>query len=478
MKRVLLITPPQTQGGRTLENHTLLWLASFLRRRGHTAKLLHLRGPGFRETLARTMKDFQPEYALVCGRWYTNLYGSIHVASLIRNLCKDTVLGTGGVTASVFHQELIERNIFDFVVRGDAEVPLEKILTGHEAPNTTWHTDGGLRSTPTAYLQRQDDLCGLTLVEPETILEDPGRDLHRENFIWTGKGCRFNCLFCSGAASCQRRLSGRRQAIVRPVGDVVHDIDILTRYSSVIFFDFSDKELEAEYYPAVFSDLAHKDLFCHFAAWSLPARSFVARVSRAFRRVQIDIDVSTMSENLRGMLAAKGWIKPSFGNTQLDELLAYCTRRGNVSVGLYAIAGLPGETEADVEEHLREAQRMVDRHRSVVQFECRPLSVEPGSPLHESPGKWDMELHRHSFDDFLSLGRAAFTCDVPYPYAEFLEKEHLSFPEAVKHPFGVCQRGRSEVEILQQVRRSEAQIRQSLELNRECSQLFETENCA
>ena len=57
--------------------------------------------------------------------WYEHSYGAISMARFCKEALPDAWVVLGGLTASAFAREILERfDAVDFVIRGDAEQPL------------------------------------------------------------------------------------------------------------------------------------------------------------------------------------------------------------------------------------------------------------------------------------------------------------------------------------------------------------------
>ncbi len=67
----------------------------------------------------------QAKMVLIDLHWYEHSYGAINVAEFVKRVLPDVWVVVGGLTASAFASEIIrDYPAVDFVLRGDAEVPL------------------------------------------------------------------------------------------------------------------------------------------------------------------------------------------------------------------------------------------------------------------------------------------------------------------------------------------------------------------
>ena len=78
--------------------------------------------------------------------WLPHAHGAVELARMIKRHHPQTPVMLGGLSASYFHRELIERPEFDFIVRGDStEEPVRQLLHTFafggdfaSIPNLTW----------------------------------------------------------------------------------------------------------------------------------------------------------------------------------------------------------------------------------------------------------------------------------------------------------------------------------------------------
>lgn len=71
---------------------------------------------------------------------------AINTAQLMRNAFPEARILFGGVHPTLFHRELVEAGIADFVIRGEGEEPIPMLATAvslHEVPSLTWRSDSG-----------------------------------------------------------------------------------------------------------------------------------------------------------------------------------------------------------------------------------------------------------------------------------------------------------------------------------------------
>ncbi|MEB3300151.1 MAG: cobalamin-dependent protein [Candidatus Sericytochromatia bacterium] len=418
MARVLFLSPPRRlDGTRTLFNHATLTLASHLARRGQESRLVPLVGPDWPGQLESYLEAYRPDVAAISCKWWDTLFGATEVARRVKQHRSAIRTLAGGQTATSFATELVNRGLFDAVIRGDGEEPLLAYAQGRTGPNLTWLDDGVVRQTEQTYVQRADSPENLTLLDDLTELADPsllkwvGREVP---FVWTGKGCRSTCLYCAGSALGHKRLFNRTGYVYRPVEQVVHDMEVLAPWSGGTFlFDFdpvTDPAKES-YYHELFENLPQGRFHALFYCWSLPTRDFVERISQTFATAVVGIDVQTYSEPLRQRLAQRAWIKPFSPDADILDRLEAIKDAGNLSASVYGILGLASETQEDVTRAESFLETLDERFGDILhELALTPLSIEPGALVSGTPAKYGMVPLRQTLDDYLAhTGQAWLT---------------------------------------------------------------------
>ena len=211
--RTLLINPPYPFTESPTMPLGLSYIAAVLEKNGFDVRVLDVLVSQYsEEKLHRHLAEFRPE---VVGA--TAVTMNYPLASKILRLCKSfdenviTVIGGPHVTFCA-EQTLMEAPWIDIVVRGEGEYTMLDIVSGKELPETaglSFRQDGGVVTTG-----------GRPLIGNLDELPYPARHLFplskylafsAGGSLVTGRGCPFNCIFCSG-----HRMTGRRVRLHSP----------------------------------------------------------------------------------------------------------------------------------------------------------------------------------------------------------------------------------------------------------------------
>src|SRR5208337_2931905 len=151
----------------------LLGLADYLTKNHYTAKIIHL---GVEEHQSgsidfdKIIAENQPAIVGLDLHWHFQSYDVIEVARKIKLAHPEVAILLGGFTASMFADEILKDfPCVDFVIRGDAEIPLLQLVrhfesdkTYSEVPNIAYRQDSCVVLNPTTFVADSamlDSMC-------------------------------------------------------------------------------------------------------------------------------------------------------------------------------------------------------------------------------------------------------------------------------------------------------------------------------
>lgn len=441
MKRpVLFINPPRRHDGtRSLFNNATLTLASFLVRNGQPARTYSASGPDWKYNVEQWIREHDPEVVAVSCKWWDTLFGATRLARFVKSVNPEIKVVVGGQTATSFAHDLVRKTDFDAVIKGDGEQPLLDYVKGEPKSNIV--TAGGL-DLPATYVQKSSSPEDLRLLTDLTEIADPlllKTVGHSAPYIWTGKGCRCACLFCGGSALGQKKLFGRKGYLYRPIGHVIHDMEVMAKWSdNSVMFDFDPiaDPAKGDYYAELFERLPAKLYHLFFYAWSLPSLNFIELLEARFRSVFCSLDAQCYSERLRKVLADKNQLKPFQPNSDFEDRIARIGVSPNMETGLYGIIGLAGEQPEDVHAAFQWTGELIEHYGlALSEVSVTPLSTEPGSLIDRNPEKYGMVVSRKTFEDYMAftghqyyteggIHQAEYDPLLPHPYGVHAAHEH------------------------------------------------------
>ncbi len=341
-----------------------LMVATRLKGEGHEIRLIDAHALRLSvEDLLKEIRSESVDVALFSCLTFA-MDGVEETSRLIRETLPSVKIVLGNLHATLFHEDLVGRGVGDAVVRGEGEETIcdlikawSKGLTPAGTRGVTWRDSNG-----TVVVEEDRPLIpDLTLLPHPNLELLPDapyeafriRELEQGSIvapIQAGRGCAFNCAFCSQNII----YPGLR---LRRVDDVLDEMEAQSRQHDVRTFGFVD----ANFPPSI--------RYGHEFARKFRERGLVGKISW-FTEVRLDlVDAELISD-----LAGAGCRLIQFGVESGDDAILnemgkgteaksgldvfrWCREAGIMTVGLFVI-GMPGETEAQIRTTVKLAARL------------------------------------------------------------------------------------------------------------------------
>jgi radical SAM superfamily enzyme YgiQ (UPF0313 family) len=417
----------------------LLGLADFLRKNSYSARIIHLGVEKYKYgeiNLDQMIAEHQPAMVGLDLHWHFQAYDVIEIAQKLKRAHPEVAIVVGGFTASFFAEEILrEFDCIDFVIRGDAEIPLRDLVAQYHSgkayqhvPNLAFREDGAIRMNPVSYVGDQkilDSLCytDFTLMKDyPTFVDSFSRYVHldmlSENVqrllmeqgkmfpVFLGRGCVYNCSFCGGARSSQKDINNRQGIYLRPLETVLNSLRDLQRFgfdTTVLPLDPPPAPVREKFYLALFEAIKEEkiSLTLEVERYHLPTREFI----RKFRDLPgknswITLSPGSHNEEIR----RKNGLN-RYSNAELEQCLTMMDEEGVNSL-VYFWAGQPFETEKDLKEMGSYMRHLKSKFKQV---RCRAsmIEIEPASPMSSNAEHYGVMPQRRSFMDYYHYHRQA-----------------------------------------------------------------------
>ena len=159
---------------------------------------------------------------------------------LVKEIDSTIKVIAGGHHATFCPSDVMKNPHVDFVVRGEGEIPLLRLMETIRSDTTNWSDVPGI-----AYRNASGEVVSTEeapMVEDLDSLPFPARDLvmdcdyniYKTHYVLTARGCPHRCAFCSDRRMWRRRV--RR----RSVANVISELKLLKDTYRPLFIDFSD----------------------------------------------------------------------------------------------------------------------------------------------------------------------------------------------------------------------------------------------
>jgi radical SAM superfamily enzyme YgiQ (UPF0313 family) len=442
----------------------LLGIADYLNRNRMKCSVLHQGVEKMNRKSWQLEESLNSMSALVIAlslHWHYQAYDVIESCKKIREIHPGAYIVVGGSTASFFHEEIVrDFNCVDGVIRGDGELPLLEVVKKVRAgegdlsgvPNLTWRNgEGKVISNETTYCADEKMLnelrfANMELLEnhrtyidyvslPFIVVKGIPKKLNFKMFtarcklfpLCVGRGCAFNCSWCSGSFTPQKEyISCRNKVVWRPHDAVIADIKQALSYGyEAMYTVFDPTPDNQDYFVGLFRRIRAeglgKKLGWMHEATGVTSKEFVDEFAQTFSEDYRVIALSPESGNEGIRRRNKGHFS---SNAEYLEMLEYITSK-KVNVEVFFTYGIPGENEELIKDTYRMRGEIVKKYGRRNCLRALSIEMEPGAPWQLNPDKYGVVSSRKTFADFLkahSQRTAGTYTDLGYYIPDYFTK--------------------------------------------------------
>ena len=372
------------------------------------------------------VRQGRPGLIMIDLHWYEHCFGALDVARTCKAVFPETPVVVGGLTASRFARSILAGfDEVDYVIRGDAERPL-KLLAGlccsgaasgaslARIPNLSYRDGGHVRENSQTYVATTADLDRLDFVslrflqhsESYAAIQYTGAGLVRPeqpqlkgHWLSIGRGCVYNCSFCGGARSTQRKLAGRDGIVLRSVERTLDDIARLKALGvHQVSLSLDPAIIGPHFWGPLFAGLRDRGLRIgiYNEFFQLPSEEFLSSFAEVSDRSHTEVAISPLSGN-EHVRRRNGKL---FSNQELFRTLDWLRAR-ELPLYVYFSLNLPGETPKTFEETLRVAEQIGRRYPArLLRMINKCHTLDPGSPMSDTPSRFDVQPQYKTFIDY------------------------------------------------------------------------------
>lgn len=355
--------------------------------------------------------------------WHHHSQGAIEIAGLCKKLHPTSVVVLGGLTATYFHEEIVNNYEFiDAVIRGEAEKPflelvrnLEKYGEISKTPNLTFRDDNNRVCTtplmPPSENLDEFEFIRFDLLEPKTSVFDPG--MQQRWSLAICRGCKYNCVTCGGSAYSYKKYFGMKHPSFRSPSKIVGDMKKLNIQGFNRIGLYQDPRMAGEqYWKELMSTLRKEKINIEQLTMDLLApadEGYIREIATIGKPVVLYICPDTGNCNIR---KAQG---RNYSNEDLLNTVKLC-HRYHIPVTSFFSIGLAGETDNTIEEmwNLWDQLCTLDRYalsRGAVGGVSRkvleggpiigPIILEPGALAFDDPDKYGYKLVYKTLKEYI-----------------------------------------------------------------------------
>ncbi len=387
-------------------------IAEYLERHGYRVRIVNLAARMLQDSrfdAAAFLRRLRPAAFGLDLHWLPHAHGALAVAHLLKEIHPDIPIIMGGLSASYYHQELMDYPCVDYVMRGDStEEPLRRWMAALRGggdmaavPNLTWRDRGGVRINPLSWVPQSLDTI---VLDYRHLLRAVPRYMDLRSAVpfdrWMDypitaalsvRGCTQHCLTCGGSHEGYALHCRRPSPAYRPPELLAEDLASVRRFNHGPLFILGDLRQAGEGYTRQFLEAARRkriggEVIVEIFA---PADAgFFRLVGAAFPGFVLEFSLESHDERVR-----RAFGKP-YGNAQVESTLAAALQAGARRLDIFFMIGLAEQTEQSVLDTVAYSGELVARYGPSLHPFISPLApfVDPGSRAFEEP-----ERHGYRF---------------------------------------------------------------------------------
>jgi B12-binding domain/radical SAM domain protein len=349
--------------------------------------------------------------------------GAIEIARLCKELHPESMVVLGGLTATRFHQEIIQKYPFiDAVIRGEAEKPflefmdaLKKNAKITPTPNLTYR-DAKSEIAVTQLMPPSQNLdefefTRLDLLQPVNSVF--GLESKPRWSLVVGRGCVHNCSICGGSAYTYKTYLGMSKPSMRSPAKMVEDIKRLNSQGIRNIGLYQDPRMGGKKYAqellqslrgiSTCMDRLSLDLLA-------PAdEELIKDIAAIGRQVVVHICPDTGCDEIRQKLGR------NYTTQELMETIRLC-HKYLIPVTTFFSVALAGETREEVLKtldlwaELSSLDTLTLSKTDYWELGCNipvggpiigPIVLDPGSQAFDNPQKYGYKLKYPTLEEYI-----------------------------------------------------------------------------
>lgn len=361
--------------------------------------------------------------------WMPHCHGSIEVAKILKRLHPHVPISFGGLSSSIFHEDLIKYDCIDYVFRGDStEEPMRMLVERiaraarthtpvgdlSDIPNLTWKdASGAVHINPLSWVP--DDMNAISLdydYPMKGVLRHHDMTSYLPMKGWlsypvtaslTCRGCARNCATCGGSAYAFKNHFGRRRVAWRDPKLLIRDIEHVQSHVWGPIFVLNDflqagPEFTREFITGLRGKVRNPIGFEFFGP-PPGGDDFYSMLDANLKSWSVEISAESHDDNVR-----KAFGKGHYTMRELEETIVDALSHPNCDrFDLYFMTGIPKQTAASVREtgaYVQHLYELVNYDpRLVVMTSPMAPFLDVGSIAFDNPEAYGYRLRARTFEE-------------------------------------------------------------------------------
>ena len=368
------------------------------------------------------LSKLKPKAVGIDLHWLPHAHGSIEVAKLVKEIHPQIPVIFGGLSATYFHQELIQYPAVDYVLRGDSvEPPLRALLMCLEAgqlprdvPNLTWKSQNEVYVNPFRYSPESLDYVDLRpermirmvlrYRDLQSVLPFNGWWQNPITAVFTVKGCAHECVTCGSSRQSCAMLSHRQAPLFRSPQNLVKNITDISHFSKGPIFLVGDLlQAGADHARQVLALLKERKLKNEivFEFFAMPPFAFLEAIDQAVVNWSLELSPESHDEAIRRRQDGATF----YENREMEAVIEATLKLRCHRIDVFFMIGLPGQTYQSVMDTIAYCERLFQRSDRRLSCFISPLGpfLDPGSRSFEEPERFGYRLLAHTLEEHRQL---------------------------------------------------------------------------
>jgi B12-binding domain/radical SAM domain protein len=402
-----------------------LTIASYLHDHGLNVRIVNLALRMMNDRrfdVPRFLAPLRPRAIGIDLHWLPHAHGALEVARIAKEQHPDIPVIMGGLSASYFHEELINYPQVDFVLRGDStEPPLHQLLVALQRggplakiANLTWKAGDTVRVNPHRFVPLSLDYVDL---RPELVADMVMRYRDLESTLplqhwwrnpitalFTVKGCSHACVTCGASRTTCTHLTRRQRPAFRSAASLVANLTAISRLSRAPIVLVGDVlQAGADHAHEVLERLQRARLPNEivFEFLDLPPAAFLREIDRHVGAWSMELSPDSHDRQIRQ--AQDG--EPAYSNADMEAVFSEALRLRCRRIDVFFMIGLPQQTRASVMETVDYCERLFQIADQRLACFISPLGpfIDPGSRGFEEPERFGYRLFARTLEEHRQL---------------------------------------------------------------------------
>lgn len=354
--------------------------------------------------------------------WLPHAHGSIEVAKLVKQIHPKVPVIFGGLSATYFHEELIQYPAVDYILRGDSvEPPLYELLrclasgqTPEQVPNLTWKINGEGQINPLTFVPKTLDYVDL---KPErmvnmvlryrdlqSVLPFNGWWQNPITAVFTVKGCAHECVTCGSSRQACTLLSKHEQPLFRSPQNLVKNMIDISRISKGPIFLVGDLHQAGDEYAYRTLELLREANIKNeiaFELFEMPPLEFLRVIDVSVENWSLELSPESHDEDVRHIQDET----TVYGNSEMEAVIQEALKLGCHRIDVFFMIGLPRQTQKSVEDTIHYCEHLFQNSDKRLSCFVSPMGpfLDPGSRGFEEPERFGYHLFARTLEEHRQL---------------------------------------------------------------------------